>query len=221
MSYHENKIVIFDWGGVVESHLQGEYNCYSAKVDIINRLNEQTKTLDADTICKKWIECNYDENDKCISEVNTKEDILKWFERIKLMFDLKCDYNEFYQVYQEESDKIKYYKDVVDFAHNLKNECKIGILSNLADIDKERIDKHYDLSKFDYVWLSFDLGYRKPKKEIYEIVDNDCKLNPNNILFIDDVKENLEIPKKIGWEVIQATGHELDKIKDKVYKFLN
>ncbi len=221
MSYHENKIVIFDWGGVVESHFQGEYNCYSAKVDIINRLNEQTKTLDADTICKKWIECNYDENDKCISEVNTKEDIRKWFERIKLRFDLKCDYNEFYQVYQEESDKIKYYKDVVDFAHNLKNECKIGILSNLADIDKERIDKHYDLSKFDYVWLSFDLGYRKPKKEIYEIVDNDCKLNPNNILFIDDVKENLEIPKKIGWEVIQATGHELDKIKDKVYKFLN
>lgn len=221
MSYHENKIVIFDWGGIVESHFQGEYNCYSAKVDIINRLNEQTKTLDADTICKKWIECNYDENDKCISEVNTKEDIQKWFERIKLRFDLKCDYNEFYQVYQEESDKIKYYKDVVDFAHNLKNECKIGILSNLADIDKERIDKHYDLSKFDYVWLSFNLGYRKPKKEIYEIVDNDCKLNPNNILFIDDVEENLEIPKKIGWEVIQATGHELDKIKDKVYKFLN
>lgn len=110
---------------------------------------------------------------------------------------------------------------MVDFAHNLKNECKIGILSNLADIDKERIDKHYDLSKFDYVWLSFELGYRKPKKEIYEIVDNDCKLNPNNILFIDDVEENLEIPKKIGWEVIQATGHELDKIKDKVYKFLN
>lgn len=51
MSYHENKIVIFDWGGVVESHFQGEYNCYSAKIDIINRLNEQTKTLDADTIC--------------------------------------------------------------------------------------------------------------------------------------------------------------------------
>lgn len=221
MNYNENKIVIFDWGGVVESHLQSEYNCYSAKVDIINRLNEQTKALDTDTICKKWIECNYDENDKCISEVNSKEDIHKWFERIKLKFDLKCDYNEFYQVYQEESDKIKYYKDVVDFAHSLKNECKIGILSNLADIDKERIDKHYNLSKFDYVWLSFELGYRKPKKEIYEIVANDCKLNPNNILFIDDVEENLEIPKKIGWKVIQATGHDLEKIKNKVYEFLN
>lgn len=221
MSYNENKIVIFDWGGIVESHFQGEYNCYSAKVDIINRLNEKTKIFDADTICKKWVECNYDENDKCISEVNSREDIQKWFERIKLKFNLKCNYNEFYQVYQEESDKIKYYKDVVDFAHSLKNECKIGILSNLADIDKERIDKHYNLSKFDYVWLSFELGYRKPKKEIYEIVANDCKLNPNNILFIDDVEENLEVPRKMGWKVIQATGHDLDKIKYKVYEFLN
>jgi len=221
MKYKENKIVIFDWGGVVESHFQSEYNCYSAKVDIINRLNEQIRTLDENTICKKWDECNYDENDKCISEVNSKEDIQKWFERIKLKFDLKCDYNEFYKIYQEESNKIKYYKDVVDFAHSLKNECKIGILSNLADIDKERIDKHYDLSKFDYVWLSFELTYRKPKKEIYEIVANDCKLNPNNILFIDDKEENLEVPKEMGWKVIQATGHELEKIKNKVYEFLN
>lgn len=218
---NDEKIVIFDWGGVVESHFQGENNYYSAKVDIINRLNEQTKKIDATTICKKWIECDYDQNGKCISEVNSREDIQKWFERIKLKFDLKCDYNEFYAVYKEESDKIKYYKEVVDFAHSLKNKCKIGILSNLADIDRERIDKHYDLSKFDYVWLSFDLKCKKPNQKIYDIVVNDCKLNPNNILFIDDKEDNLEIPKRMGWQILQATGHDLDKIKEKVYEFLN
>lgn len=219
--FNNKKIVIFDWGGVVESHFQGEYNYYSAKVNVINRLNEQTKELDVNSICEKWGRCDYDENNKCISEINDKEDIQKWFKRIKSEFDLQCDYNEFYQVYQEETDKINYYKDVVNFAHSLKNKCKIGILSNLASIDKERIDKHYDLSKFDYVWLSFNLKYKKPKKEIYEIVANDCKLGPNNILFIDDKEENLEIPKKMGWEIIQATGHNLDKIKGKVYEFLN
>ena len=218
---NDEKIVILDWGGVVESHFQGENNCYSAKVDIINRLNEQTKKFDATTICKKWIECDYDQNGRCISEVNSREDIQKWFERIKLKFDLKCDYNEFYAVYKEESDKIKYYKEVVDFAHSLKNKCKIGILSNLADIDRERIDKHYDLSKFDYVWLSFDLKCKKPNQKIYDIVVNDCKLNPNNILFIDDKEDNLEIPKRMGWQILQATGHDLDKIKEKVYEFLN
>ena len=35
---NENKIVIFDWGGVVESHKEGEYNYLNAKIDIINSL---------------------------------------------------------------------------------------------------------------------------------------------------------------------------------------
>ena len=218
---NKNKIVIWDWGGIVSSHHKGEYNCYTSRIDTINRLNEKTKELDDETICKMWDECSRDENGKYISEVIISEDIQKWFERIKLKFDLKCDYNEFYKIYQEESNKIKYYKDVVDFAHSLKNECKIGILSNLADIDKERIDKHYDLSKFDYVWLSFELTYRKPKKEIYEIVANDCKLNSNNILFIDDLTENINVAKKRGWNTCLATGLELDKIKESVYEFLD
>lgn len=38
---------------------------------------------------------------------------------------------------------------------------------------------------------------------------------------MDDKEENLEVPKEMGWKVIQATGHELEKIKNKVYEFLN
>ena len=29
--YNNKKIVIFDWGGIVESHFKGENNCYTAK----------------------------------------------------------------------------------------------------------------------------------------------------------------------------------------------
>lgn len=42
----ENKIVIFDWGGIVSSHHKDEYNCYTSRIDTINRLNEKTKKLD-------------------------------------------------------------------------------------------------------------------------------------------------------------------------------
>lgn len=215
-----NKIVIFDWGGVVESHFEGENSCYTSKVKIINRLNKQTKIVDANTILKRWIECDYDENGRCISEVNDKIDIQKWFERIKSKFDLKCSYEEFYQVYQEESNKIKYYKDVVDFAHNLKNKCKIGILSNLAYIDKNRIDKHYDLKQFDFVWLSFELNCKKPQEKIYKIVEQQCKIPKENILFIDDKKENIDIAKQRGWNVCLASALEFDKIQYSVDKFL-
>lgn len=219
--YNEEKIVIFDWGGIVESHFDGEYNFRTAKVDILNRLNEKTKLIDPKIIIKKWNECNYDENGKYISEVNNEKDIQKWFERVKLKFDLQCSYEEFYKVYQEESDKIKYYKDVVDFAHSLKDKCKIGILSNLAPIDKQRIDNHYDLSKFDFVWLSFELNCRKPNEKIYSIVEENLKIPKENILFIDDTAQNINVAKKRGWKVCLATGLELDKMKESVYEFLD
>ena len=218
--YNNKKIVIFDWGGIVESHFKGENNCYTAKVDILNRLNEQTKTYSEENIISKWSECDNDENGKGIGEVNDDIDVQKWFERIKLKFNLKCDYDEFFKVYQEESDKIKYYKNVVEFAHSLKSKCKIGILSNLMALDKIRIDKHYNLSKFDYVWLSFELNCRKPNEEIYKIVEEQCKISKENILFIDDKLENIEAAQRRGWNVCLASALEFEKIKESVYVFL-
>lgn len=126
----------------------------------------------------------------------------------------------FYDFYIKEFDQIEYYKDVVDYAHSLKSKCKIGILSNLGTIDKQRLDKQVDLKQFDYVWLSCELKYRKPNTKVYEIVEDDCKLSPNNILFIDDVKENLEPAKEKGWNICNAFGYELGKIQRSVEEFL-
>ncbi len=63
--YNNKKIVIFDWGGIVESHFKGENNCYTAKSGyFLNRLNEQTKTYSEENIISKWSECDNDENGK-------------------------------------------------------------------------------------------------------------------------------------------------------------
>lgn len=150
--------------------------------------------------------------------INLEED--KWFEKIKQEFNLKCNSEEFYNYYIKEFDKIEYYKNVVEYAHSLKNKCKIAILSNLESLDKQRLDKQVDLKQFDYVWLSCELNTRKPKDKIYEIVENDCKIEPNNILFIDDSKENIEMAKSRGWNTCLATGHELNRIKEKINELI-
>ena len=214
-----NKIIIFDWGGVVESHHKDEFNVFTSKINIINRLNPETK-LDDSFIIDTWNECNYNENGICISEINNQADIHNWFEQIKTKFNLTCTYQEFYKVYQDESDKIEYYKKVVDLAHILKSYCLIGILSNLSKLDKNRIDKHYNLSKFDYVWLSFKLNCKKPNEEIYIKVENECKIKPENILFIDDVENNIITAQKRGWKTCLANGHQIDKIKMAIENFL-
>lgn len=216
----KEKLVIFDWGGVVESHFEDEYNHLKAKVDVINCLNPQTKLWSYEDIVEKWNASEYNENGICISEMSNKIDIYKWFGKLKLKFNFDCTYTEFYNIYNEVSNNIKYYENVALFAHSLKDKCKIGILSNLCEFDRERIDKHYDLSKFDYVWLSYKLNCRKPKEKIYEIVEQDCKIPVSNILFIDDSKENIEVAKNRGWKVCQATARDFEKIKKSVNEFL-
>ena len=211
----ENKIIIFDWGGVVESHREGDYNIYEALTNIIRQFNA---VADEKQLLKRYLNCN---NELNIGARKRPEDVEKWFHRIKNDLELNCNFEEFCEVYKKEGSKVYYYKEVIEFAHSLREYCKTGILSNLIFLDKIRIDNQMNFDKFDYVWLSFEIEARKPDKKIYEFVEQECKISPENILFIDDTEKNIVAASQRGWNVCQARGYELYKIKDSVYKFLN
>lgn len=61
---------------------------------------------------------------------------------------------------------------------------------------------------------------RKPNRKIYQYVLNNIKIEPENILFIDDDTNNILMAKECGWNTCQAFGYELDKIKKAVHEFL-
>ena len=204
------KLIIFDWGGVIESHNEKEYCCSKAALEFLKKLNID---LPNEILLEKYYECCF----KCHT-INNKQEAFNIF---KESFDLECDINEFIKNYQETLSNIYYYQEVVALAHSLKSKYKIGILSNLNVFDKTRIDAQVNLNKFDYVWLSFELGYEKANIKIYDIVEKDINIKPNNIIFIDDIEKNLEIPKAKGWHTCQATGLETEKIKEEIKNFLN
>lgn len=56
--------------------------------------------------------------------------------------------------------------------------------------------------------------------EIYLKVQEALKVNPKNILLIDDTKENIETAKRLGWNTCQATGNDLNLIKETVNNFI-
>lgn len=210
-----NKIIIFDWGGVIESHRDGEQNVNEAKANIIKQFNSLS---DEKQMLKIYKDCC---NELNIGACNKAEDIEKWFHRIKKDLQLNCNFEQFCEAYKQEFSKVYYYKEVVDFAHSLRKYCNIGILSNLIFLDKTRIDNQVKLDKFDYVWLSFEIGAKKPNQKIYEFVEKECKIPPHNILFIDDHERNISAASQRGWNVCKARGYEFDKIKQSVYDFLN
>ena len=139
---------------------------------------------------------------------------------MKKEFNLTATYKEFIDNYIKIFNNINYFKEVVDYEHSLKDKCYIGILSNLTLYDKESLDKQVGLSNYDYVFLSFELGLRKPNIEIYERVQSELPFNKENILFIDDRTYNIEGAKEFGWNVFQCTGLELDKIKEACEDFI-
>ena len=53
------------------------------------------------------------------------------------------------------------------------------------------------------------------------MVQQKLPFKSENILFIDDKKTNIEFASKKGWQTLQVTGLELDKIKRKCEDFLN
>ncbi|NBT48659.1 MAG: hypothetical protein EBT07_12735, partial [Actinobacteria bacterium] len=49
---------------------------------------------------------------------------------------------------------------------------------------------------------SHEAGCRKPHPDIYEKALKETGATPETSLFIDDLAENLETPKKSGWQTL-------------------
>ncbi len=209
-----NKIVIFDWGGVIEIHDNNKYNISKVIVDIMKYYNCALTDNEIIEICSK--------GDKLHSTFinNDEETTVTWFNEVKSKLKITCTYEEYKNAYYKYGKKIPYYKDVVEYAHNLKEKCNIGIFSNLVKLDEKRINEQVDLSMFDYAFLSYQMGYIKPNPKAYEYIEKRLKINSKEILFIDDTNVNIDEARKRKWNTCNACGYELDKIKENVEKFL-
>ena len=70
------------------------------------------------------------------------------------------------------------------------------------------------------MFLSFKLGIQKPNNKVYNIVENISKICPENILFIDNRKGNIEVAKRHGLNTCFATGNEFEKIVTNFLKLI-
>lgn len=205
----DQKIVIFDlFGVVIDSHSKTKYNLNNARRDIAN-------------------DCNFDINvfsmffeDEKFGITNEKD-----FDNLIKKYINECksniDVSRFKEVYIKYYGKISCYEKVLEFIENLQDKnYKTAILSKLCVLDKLYLEKNINLGKFDNLFLSCDLGMEKPNVKVFEYVSKETGIEGKNILFIDDSVENIEVAKMLGWNVCNATGDELDKIKEMVEEFL-
>ena len=104
-------------------------------------------------------------------------------------------------------------KSGIDLLQSLKGRYRLFLLSNTNEIHIPRalmewrktsdID-FYDC--FDHVYLSHEMGMRKPNEEIFERVCREQNIQPSNALFIDDSAQHIKGASNIGLNTIYLTA---------------
>jgi putative hydrolase of the HAD superfamily len=107
------------------------------------------------------------------------------------------------------SDIFSLNEDVISLLPKLKTDYKLYLLSNTNSIHKKYGYEHYDfLKEFDKLFLSHEVGFIKPEKEIYKFVENYSDIPSEELIFIDDIEEYVEGAKILGWDGIQFKGYD-------------
>ena len=96
-------------------------------------------------------------------------------------------------------------KEKIELLHRVKNRLPIYMLSNTNEIHMSKVNEAWNKvstipmnSIFDEVFLSFEIGKRKPDVTTFKWVCEKIKINPTTTLFIDDSPQHIEGAKLAG-----------------------
>lgn len=106
-------------------------------------------------------------------------------------------------------------KEKIDFLNQLKAERRIFLLSNTNEIHMEKVRREWSKvtnntmeHSFEKIYLSHEIGMRKPHAEIFEFVCAENNLNPSKTLFIDDTLQHIQGAKSIGLQTLHLQESE-------------
>jgi len=140
-----------------------------------------------------------------------KIDILDWYTDIVSRLEIDVDPKEMFKSHLETYKTItkKPNLDIINLVERLKDNYKIGCLSNIENqIAKYNLNRGLFDVFGDNVFLSCEMGIMKPNPEIFNIVLKKLGSVPEETIFIDDNPENIKAANKLGIHGILFKGYE-------------
>ncbi len=194
MPKHKIRNIIFDLGNTLVYF----DHCY-----FWDRVAKVEKKLSANRF-KKFIS----ENKLDIKQISGKLDNKTFFKIVKKKFDLKLGYSDFKYFYSDVFWENPPMKRFLEKMSRLKH-YRLFLLSNTDSPHMKFIDDN-----FPYVRLlrkrvlSYKVKMYKPQLKIFRYIIDKYKLNVDETLLIDDMKENIISASKLGINTIQYTNHK-------------
>jgi FMN phosphatase YigB (HAD superfamily) len=99
-------------------------------------------------------------------------------------------------------------------------------LSNTTDMHWQQMHDRkgpnfLPLEKLKYRFASFQMGCRKPNERIYRMVEEATGLSGPQILFFDDLPDNIQTASKLGWNAqqIMHDGEPIRQVRGHLLRF--
>ena len=143
---------------------------------------------------------------------------LDFFNRIKEIFVLNMSFEQFKCVWSEiftENDGIS------ELIESLKKDFPLFLLSNTNELHFEYIKNRFPvIHKFDEWILSYKIGKMKPDPKIYKAALSRARVNPEEVIFIDDIEEYVLAAQEMGIDAVEFKSVEqiTKEIKEMIHE---
>jgi HAD superfamily hydrolase (TIGR01549 family) len=134
----------------------------------------------------------------------TQRDDTDLWSQMKKEFSLECSALEIINAYNfEDAFQERQSNIVLTIYKDLKmNGVRLLLLSNQVASRSRYIRNKSTLNIFDKIYLSSEVGMKKPNADIFLSVLSEQCLVPSEVVFIDDAIENIEQAKSLGLNTV-------------------
>lgn len=101
-------------------------------------------------------------------------------------------------------------EDLLNYYKSLRSKVKIYMLTS-EQIQNDPALQPYLAPVFDEIFSAEDMGVHKKQAEAYQLVAQEAGLQPEEILFIDDSKVNLDAASEAGCMTLQFLDNDHTK----------
>lgn len=142
-------------------------------------------------------------NEQAIETIETtyysQSDCHEFWNDLRYHFSSSLSNDKLRFLYNREDDsQIQHKKRMFRLVREFSNRFSLVLLSNQIRDRADYLRLHEDLSLFDRIFFSNEIGLKKPDIPVFEFVLSQIQQSPEHCLFIDDATENIEAASTVG-----------------------
>jgi glucose-1-phosphatase len=98
---------------------------------------------------------------------------------------------------------------LLEFIRSVRFRCRLGILSNAWLGARATFAEHLPPDVFDVILFSAEEQMRKPEERFFRLALGQLGAAPEETIFIDDIVENIEGARRIGFQTLHFQNSEI------------